>query len=81
MFRKIVMKLHRFNIWTFITIVAFFVLILFVLYPLLSLFDLSFTSPETGKFSLEGYHTFITDSIYRILPYSRGHHGVHHNTV
>lgn len=59
------MKLHRFNIWTFITIVAFFVLILFVLYPLLSLFNLSFTSPSTGQFSLEGYYTFITDHVYR----------------
>ena len=59
------MKLHRFNIWTFITIVAFFVLILFVLYPLLSLFNLSFTSPSTGQFSFEGYYTFITDTVYR----------------
>jgi len=82
------MKLPRFNIWTFITIVAFFVLILFVVYPLLSLFNLSFTSPSTGQFSLEGYYTFITDHIYRsamcchrILPFSRGRHGVHRNTV
>ncbi|MDI7261003.1 MAG: iron ABC transporter permease [Thermodesulfobacteriota bacterium] len=59
------MKLPRINFWTAFTIVAFAILFLFVLYPLLSLFKASFLSPTSGGITLEGYYSFLKDSFYR----------------
>ena len=59
------MKLNRINFWNLFTLFAFAILILFVLYPLLSLFKFSFVSPTTGKLTLEGYYIFLKDSLYR----------------
>ena len=59
------MKLKRIDFWNIFTFFAFSILIVFVLYPLSSLFKLSFVSPTTGGITLEGYFIFFEDSLYR----------------
>lgn len=53
-------KMPRITIWTLVTFVALGILTLALLYPLSSLFAASVTSPDTGRFSMEGYAEFFS---------------------
>ena len=63
------MKKHRigtfrFDIWTFVTLLGFAIVIIFLLYPLFNIFKYSFINKETGKLSLANYYTFFSKMYY-----------------
>jgi iron(III) transport system permease protein len=53
-----------FNIWNLILLSAFAVLFLFAIYPMFSIFQASFISPETNLFSLENYQKIFHRPYY-----------------
>ncbi len=54
----------RFDIWTFVTIMGFVIVFIFLLLPLFNIFKTSFISKETGRFSLANYRTFFSKVYY-----------------
>ncbi len=58
--------LRTFNltVWHVIGVASIIILVLFVVYPIFALFTASFTSPETGGFSLGGYAEFFSTEEY-----------------
>lgn len=59
-----VFKKVRFDFWTAITLMAFIVFAVFLVYPLLSLFMNGFKNVETGGFTLANFAKFFSKKYY-----------------
>lgn len=57
-------KAKRWDFWTWITIAIGLIFVLFLLYPLLSLFVSGFRNPENQKLSLINFQKFFTRKYY-----------------
>lgn len=57
-------KKKRLDVWSVITIVIFGLYILFMFYPLFSLFKSSIVNPETGQFTLAYFQKFFSKKYY-----------------
>ena len=54
----------KIDFWTSVTIVIAAVFILFLIYPLFSLFITGFQNPETGEFTMENFARFFRKKYY-----------------
>jgi iron(III) transport system permease protein len=58
------MTKRRADFWTLVTLGAFFLVIVFLLYPLSDVFRYSFTNKETGGFDLSNWSEFFSKMYY-----------------
>lgn len=59
-----VFKKIKFDFWTAITLVAFLIFAVFLVYPLMSLFMNSFQDIESGRFTLSNFAKFFSKKYY-----------------
>ena len=58
------MTKRRADFWTLVTLGAFFLVIVFLLYPLSDVFRYSFTNKETGALDLSNWSEFFSRMYY-----------------
>ena len=54
----------RFEFWTLVTILGYFIVFLLLIYPLYNIFKASFIDNETGALSLSNYREFFSKVYY-----------------
>ena len=54
----------RFEFWTLVTILGYFIVFLLLIYPLYNIFKASFIDNETGALSLSNFPRFIIQRQY-----------------
>ena len=55
---------RRLDIWTFVTLLGFAIVIVFLIYPLFDVFKYSFMDKETGQFSFSNWKEFFSRAYY-----------------
>ncbi len=55
---------RRLDVWTFVTLLGFAIVVVFLIYPLFDVFKYSFMDKETGQFSFSNWKEFFSRAYY-----------------